>query len=478
MSRIPQPIFQKKLKSITWQKIYTREYGVQYSEIAVLGLSPKARFHIASPSVDQAIVPEENNTAFYIDAAAWKKLVKSLNREYTTHIGRLKKYETNILIKGKEYLDFTKRVTMEDMHKKTNRELLSIYFNYQDKLFTYSVLVWTAFILNNYVADRATSIIKKYLSTHNKEDKMQEIIDSLFQPRKRAAVLELQHEVENAKNLSKEKFEKLYENYKWLSCQDLHNKPWTKQQFRQAAAAFKKQPIVEKKPFRKYIQLLGINHADRNYLSMAQRFVYIKDIRDDFRRRGIYNILPFFAEIAKRMDLLPQDISYVQSGEIRQFLEKDIAVPQRLINERKKGFVMYLDSKKNIVCLQGKDIAIALTRFKLADQNTEDEKITGTVASRGQARGRVVIVEGIKDLSKVKQGSILVAVATHPDYTIAMRKAAAIVTDEGGITSHAAIVAREFGIPCIVGTQNATKLLKDGDRVIVDAHAGIVEKLA
>ena len=56
-----------------------------------------------------------------------------------------------------------------------------------------------------------------------------------------------------------------------------------------------------------------------------------------------------------------------------------------------------------------------------------------------------------------------------------MRKAAAIITDEGGITSHAAIVSREYGIPCIVGTENATKVLKDGDRVEVDAIKGLVK---
>ena len=81
------------------------------------------------------------------------------------------------------------------------------------------------------------------------------------------------------------------------------------------------------------------------------------------------------------------------------------------------------------------------------------------------------------DLEKVKEGDILIAVTTHPDYVPAMRKAAAIVTDEGGITSHAAIVSREFGLPCIVGTKIATKILNDGDLVEVDANNGTIKKL-
>lgn len=83
----------------------------------------------------------------------------------------------------------------------------------------------------------------------------------------------------------------------------------------------------------------------------------------------------------------------------------------------------------------------------------------------------------MSDLGKVKAGDIIVAVTIHPDYVPAMQKAAAIITDEGGITSHAAIVARELGLPCIVGTKSATKSLKDGDMVEIDATAGLVRKL-
>jgi pyruvate,water dikinase len=71
----------------------------------------------------------------------------------------------------------------------------------------------------------------------------------------------------------------------------------------------------------------------------------------------------------------------------------------------------------------------------------------------------------------------MVAVTTHPDYLLAMKKAIAIITDEGGVSCHAAITSRELGIPCIVGTKIATKVFKDGDLVEVDAEKGIVKIL-
>lgn len=77
----------------------------------------------------------------------------------------------------------------------------------------------------------------------------------------------------------------------------------------------------------------------------------------------------------------------------------------------------------------------------------------------------------------MKLGDILVSIATDPDIVPAMKKAAAIVTEQGGVTSHAAIVSRELNIPCVIGTKIATRVLKDGDRVEVDANKGIVKKI-
>lgn len=81
------------------------------------------------------------------------------------------------------------------------------------------------------------------------------------------------------------------------------------------------------------------------------------------------------------------------------------------------------------------------------------------------------------DFSKIKVGDVLVTSMTTPNMVPIMQKAAAFVTDEGGITCHAAIVAREMKKPCVIGTKIATKIFKDGDVVEVDATAGIVKKI-
>lgn len=105
------------------------------------------------------------------------------------------------------------------------------------------------------------------------------------------------------------------------------------------------------------------------------------------------------------------------------------------------------------------------------------EEVHGQVAMRGVAQGKVRVVLKKSEILLVQEGEILVTAMTTPDYVPAMRKAAAFITDEGGITCHAAIVAREFGKPCIIGTKIATKVLQTGDLVEVDADNGVVRVL-
>lgn len=97
---------------------------------------------------------------------------------------------------------------------------------------------------------------------------------------------------------------------------------------------------------------------------------------------------------------------------------------------------------------------------------------SGLGASPGVSSGVVKIIHDMEDLSKIKRGDILVTKMTNPDMVVAMQKAAGIITDEGGVTSHAAIVSREMGIPAVVGTRVATERLKDGDIVSVDGFTG------
>ena len=109
-------------------------------------------------------------------------------------------------------------------------------------------------------------------------------------------------------------------------------------------------------------------------------------------------------------------------------------------------------------------------------KNERDIILTGAPASPAIGTGKVVIIKSPAEIGKVEKGDVLVAEMTNPDFVPAMKKAAAIITDRGGRTSHAAIVSRELGVACVVGTEKATKVLKNGMIVTVDGAKGIVYK--
>jgi len=175
---------------------------------------------------------------------------------------------------------------------------------------------------------------------------------------------------------------------------------------------------------------------------------------------------------AKTRFVLPEE---VWSGEVKN---KDI---KKKIAERERGFIFYkgklysnnLDETLDMlgIVLEDKKSAIS------GEAEQKEGEIKGQIAFKGKVKGKVKILSSVKDLPKVEEGDILVAAMTMPKYLPAMKKASAFVTDEGGITCHAAIMARELKKPCIIGTRVATSLLKDGDLVEVDANKGIVRIL-
>jgi pyruvate,water dikinase len=130
-----------------------------------------------------------------------------------------------------------------------------------------------------------------------------------------------------------------------------------------------------------------------------------------------------------------------------------------------------------IYIFQSRPVTTAVEKNGVAKKNICNEGrilLQGQGASPGIATGRVVIVDEVSDLGRIQDGDIMVTTITNPDMVPVMRRVSAIITDEGGMTCHAAVVSRELGTPAIVGTKNATRVLKEGDIITIDGKKGII----
>ncbi len=186
--------------------------------------------------------------------------------------------------------------------------------------------------------------------------------------------------------------------------------------------------------------------------------------------------LEFIAsQIAKKIGLVDKHVACMTKEEMDRYW-KTGQLPAKLALQQRYQSSPLLYQRGQAVLLAGNSSdKFEASLEKIAASSKE---IRGSVAYPGKVKGTVRIVFDPKNVSNFKSGNILVTGMTRPEYLELVKKSAAFVTDAGGMLSHAAITARELKKPCIVGTLNATKILKDGDIVEVDANQGIVRPVS
>ncbi len=210
--------------------------------------------------------------------------------------------------------------------------------------------------------------------------------------------------------------------------------------------------------------------------SIAYLFQKLTDLRDERKAEHcilVASMKEILKEIAKKsgVDLLLLENIYYHEIE-RLLLDRKGLIEE--LEERNKGMTIVVSEKQGLKFLTGDNYK--KVKKLMEDKNKLDFKeLTGQSVFKGVVKGQARVILKVSEFEEFKDGEILIAPMTRPEFLPLMKKAAAIVTDEGGLTCHAAIVSRELKKPCIVGTQMATRVLKTGDVVEVDADKGVVK---
>ena len=224
--------------------------------------------------------------------------------------------------------------------------------------------------------------------------------------------------------------------------------------------------------YKKMVEKLKIPPALIEKIQLVQEWNYLRSYRVDLYSMIHYYSNNLFQAVAVNLQLTYDELLQLTYKEIVGIMKFGL-FNRTVLESRRDGHGMLMEDGKAKVCTGYK-----LEEIKEQEKEPEklkENKLYGTPAYSGNAEGKVHVVldpyskENVKGF---KKGDILVARMTSTDYTPLIQKAGAIITDEGGILCHALVIAREFGIPCLVGTNVATYFLKDGYTIKVNADEG------
>jgi len=484
----------RKMKKIKWIKILSRAITPQ---IITILLSPATTFFekLGTGFKNHLYAPENGKHNFYFDSKEFPEFINNImkNAEKEGYIE--KQIET--CIKDSKVLIKSSKACSKNAKGKSNKELAKAYLEYLKKFEGFYAHMWIAHPLEEYLEKAVKLELEKELNKKKKGNLFNEYfkvittkIKLIEAEKEQIGLFEIASKIEeNGGKISKginKLIEKHVKKYCWLPFYGLDLKLWDTQHFLNTLKEIKN-PKQELKKLKNELngKTDSLNKVKEDFknnkkliklIDLLQEYLFFRTERADMMRRAYYYARPFFIKVAKRMNWNYDDVVYTTPEELVDFLKNKRSPNLDEVKERQKQFLIISKNGDTRLISKKKEIE-SIIKKEIGEEALKITILEGDAAFPGTVEGRVKIIKSIKEIDRLEKGDILVTSMTTPDMTIDMSKVIAIITDEGGITSHAAIVSKELKIPCIIRTGNATKVLKDGNLVRVDATKGIVEKI-
>lgn len=419
----------KKVKQLQWEPWLRR--GFSPFMISLFAECNKEAFSsIGFPTIKFRAALFQTNYWFQ-SKEVWKETSDSLEKP-------MQKYKMSDVVK-----DFAK------FKKKSNQKIERLLKEKKDPIKkiaeAYKIIrtdityIW----LTHGAEELFNNILAREVPKYVKGDTQNFIAEASF-PKRKNEVAKMQEAM-----LKGVKPEIIAKKWGWMRARDAFEEPYSISEI--------KELIKNTKPTEKH-KSVKIPKQLKEIFKEAQELVFFRTERTDAYYHHLFLMRPLLKEIAKFYNLSFEELKYYT---IQSLIK---GKPKRYNKE-----FTYIFYKDKYYFFNG-------NLFEEPEKKELNEA-KGTVAFKGLVTGTAKIIHHVSEVSKVQKGDILVTQMTFPSFISAMNKAVAFVTDEGGITCHAAIVAREMRKPCITGTKIATKIFKDGDLIEVDAEKGIVRIL-
>jgi len=472
-------------------------------------------FHVYSEMVGQVLYAKE----YKMISLAMIGIVKNGKRVfYFAEKENMKKYNAAvemICLSPKRFKE------LEKTYYKLGKGLLRASAQLENKInlanfknFTtaYQRLIPSLFLtsaIGRRMADLLSADLKKKLPKAGQQE-IDILIGNITYPSKHTPLTESQIELlgigailqknnlsaEKIKNnpLIRKKFKKYIQKYSVIPV-NFNEEPWSEedilkqlQNLMRNNCVDEKENIVKQHNYRMKIRRQELDKINNKRIKQIAFSVQIGTLLNEYRKfvfcRASLAYRPLFKKIAKLYNLSDwKELWKLSPDEITNLYFKKDKNILKIIGERKIAGLIRAGGKRKQVyeLMSERDIAPFLSEIEQITPSKYKEsnmiEIKGVVANPGLIRGIAKIILGSSDFYKFKDNDIIVTTMTSVDFVPLMKRASAFITNEGGVTSHASIVSRELNKPCIIGTKNATSIIKNGDLVEVDANKGVVKIL-
>lgn len=375
----------------------------------------------------------------------------------------------------KQMYDFFGRLDETTFEDLSDSELITLYANY-NKLY----VDWWGFGQVSESIGFGAEYVLRQIVNNDKYHILTAPIDKSYTKIEEDEIIELAIEAkENGIGSVKDKINEHAKKYYWLQnsfyeCKVLSEEFFAERVKKAINDKIEYENLDEVKQKKETLmKQLKFRDDYKRLVQLADYFTAFQDLRKEIALKANHYVQLFVNQAVKSTGISEELLMLSTSYEYGDLIRNKFDIKK--LEERKEHMTL-LVSEKEMKIFSGKESEDIEKRIcKEADKTIKELK--GTKAFGGKVKGKVAKVLDPRNVKDYKEGSVLVTTMTSPDFVPLIKKSIAIVTDEGGITCHAAIVAREFKIPCIMATGNATTLLNNDDEVEVDADNSLVRIL-
>jgi len=375
---------------------------------------------------------------------------------------------------------YSEKISKLNLKTKSNSKLKSLFRKYFDLYAPVFAFTYDYRALQEYYPEEITAFLKKRENNPKKLNSYLESIISLYKPiemhKEKINLFEIT--LKKKKTADKEKIKKELrkhaERFGFLGVYMYDGNPLTAEDFekklnktaRKPFLKLEKELLTEKNRFsknqkevKKIERKLNLSSEEKQKIKNIRFALYVSTLCDEYYSYVAFKMRPFIYELSKRFSVSYNQLIEMRNSEILSLFDKPLTKEKlNEINERSEDHALILEKGK-IRVLVGKELEKYSKSYKKELKKMQElSELKGETAFSGKVKGKVKLIKSIHDLPSFPSGAILVTGSTMPQFVPAMKKSLAIITDEGGMLSHAAIMSREFKKPCIIGTHIATRV--------------------